>query len=67
LHLPVCKRNDCHEKQAAKLSVTAVAASEVSLKDDGGVVQLESGKDLPNTCNADIQLSLPNIKLKKQI
>jgi hypothetical protein len=49
------------------LYVTAVAASEVSLKDDGGVVQLESGKDLPNTCNADIQLSLPNIKLKKQI
>jgi hypothetical protein len=37
------------------------------IEDDGGVVQLESGKDLPNTCNADIQLSLPNIKLKKQI
>jgi hypothetical protein len=47
--------------------VNAVAASEVSLKDAGGFVQLESGKDLPNTCNADIQLSLPNIKLKKQI
>jgi hypothetical protein len=48
------------------LYVTAVAASEITLKDDVGVVQLESGKDLTHTCNANVQLSSRNIKLKKQ-